>query len=210
MSRLHRRPAIARPAIARPAIVAIGATLLVAALVVAARPVPLGAPTVAADGGTGDAAVVGRFSVDSPAGGAVWTFQEDGDLVVLGPGDLVARGSWTHGGLPGELDATLGLPITGQTLSVLGAVSPDGRQVALYVAASEAASPLDGSPWPAVSRLVGDRIGLIAEPTASPTAPAADCLRPAWLPDAAVDWDRCGDQAGAPVASPSSAASLSA
>jgi hypothetical protein len=140
---------------------------------------------------TDDPSLLGRFSVVSDAGGAVWSFQPGGEIMVVGPGDLLAVGTWAPGPESGEFDAELDVVVTGQVLVVLGAVSPDGRQIALYVAASEATSPLDGIPWPAVSRLVGDRVGLVADPTPSPTPPPADCLRPAWGAAESVDWDRC-------------------
>ena len=140
---------------------------------------------------TADPSPLGRFSVVSDAGGAVWSFQLGGGLMVVGPGDLLAGGTWALGSGPGEFDAELDVAITGQVLSILGAVSPDGGQVALYVAASEATSPLDGIPWPPVSRLVGDRVGLVADATPGPTPPPADCLRPVWGAAESLDWDRC-------------------
>jgi hypothetical protein len=150
----------------------------------------LSAVSPAADSAA-DASLLGRFSVVSDAGGAVWSFQPGGGLMVVGPGDLLAGGTWAPGPGPGEFDAELDVAVTGQVLYILGAVSPDGRQVAIYVAASEATSPLDGIPWPPVSRLVGERVGFVADPTASPTPPPADCLRPAWGTAESVDWDRC-------------------
>jgi hypothetical protein len=138
-----------------------------------------------------DLSLPGRFSVIANAGGAVWSFQPGGGLMVVGPGDLLAAGTWAPGSGPGEFDAELDVTITGQVLSILGAVSPDGGQVALYVAASEATSPLDGIAWPPVSRLVGERVGLVADPTPGPTPPPADCLRPEWSAAETVDWDRC-------------------
>jgi hypothetical protein len=140
---------------------------------------------------TADLPLLGRFSVVSGAGGAVWSFQPGGELMVVGPGELLAEGNWAPGPEAGDFDAELDVAVSGQALSVLGAVSPDGRQIALYVAASAATSPQDGIPWPRVSRLVGDRVGLIADPTPSPTPPPADCLRPAWDAAESVDWDRC-------------------
>ena len=140
---------------------------------------------------TEDSSLPGRFSVVADAGGAVWSFQPGGGLMVVGPGDLLAAGTWTPGSGPGEFDAELDVAITGQVLSILGAVSPDGEQVALYVAASAATSPLDGIHWPPVSRLVGDRVGLVADPTPGPTPAPADCLRTAWSAAESVDWDRC-------------------
>ncbi len=145
--------------------------------------------------------VIGRFAVDSEAGGAVWSFQPSGQLVVVGPGDLIAEGVWAPGSRPGEVDAELEVPVSGQALRVLGAVSPDGSQLALYVTASEATSPLDGIPWPLVSRLVGDRVGLVADSSASPAAPPEECQRPAWGDGDSVDWDRC-DVATTPPTSP--------
>lgn len=138
-----------------------------------------------------DAPVIGGFSVVSDAGGAVWSFRPGGELMVVGPGDLLAEGTWGPGPEADDFDAELDVAVTGQALSILGAVSPDGRQIALYVAASEATSPMDGIPWPPVSRLVGDRVGLVPDPTPSPTPPPADCLRPAWGAAESVDWDRC-------------------
>ncbi len=163
-----------------------GIAVSVAMLVVLA----LSTVSPAADS-TQDSSLAGRFSVVSAAGGAVWSFQPDGELMVVGPGDLLAGGTWAPAAGPGEFDAELDVAITGQVLSILGAVSPDGGQVALYVAASEATSPLDGISWPPVSRLVGERVGFVADPTASPTPPPADCLRPAWGTTESVDWDRC-------------------
>ena len=163
-----------------------GIAVSVAVLVVLA----LSAVSPAADS-TADPSLLGRFSVVSDAGGAVWSFQPGGELMVVGPGDLLAEGRWAPGPEAGDFDAELDVAVSGQVLSILGAVSPDGRQIALYVAASEATSPLDGIPWPAVSRLVGDRVGLVPDPTPSPTRPPADCLRPAWGAAESVDWDRC-------------------
>ena len=84
------------------------------------------------DGGPGvsesawDPALGGRFSVVSEAGGAVWSFLPGGRLVVLGPGELLAEGTWSPGALPGEVDAVLDVPVTEQVLDILGALSPDG------------------------------------------------------------------------------------
>jgi hypothetical protein len=118
--------------------------------------------------------IVGRFALTSEAGGAVWALEEDGDLYVVGPGDLIAEGAWSPGPLDGLFAADVEVPVTGQRLDVMGAVSPDGLQIALHVRASEAATPGDGVPWPALSLLHGQRVGLAAnaslEPTASPSS----------------------------------------
>jgi hypothetical protein len=145
----------------------------------------------------------GRFSVVSEAGGAVWSFLEDGRLVVLGPGDVVAEGSWSRTPLEGTFDATLQATVTDQALRILGALSPDGQRLALYVEATGPGAPGDGAAWPAVSRLTGDRVGLIGDAGERPSPQPADCLRPAWLDDRQVDWYPCGDAAAQALASPS-------
>ena len=135
--------------------------------------------------------VVGRFAVDSAVGGAVWAFQPGGRLIVVGPGDLITRGTWTEGPETGELDARLTIADSGQGLTILGAISPDGQEVALYVAATDAVTPDGWTPWPPVSRLLGERLVPLADAIASPTPMPLDCLRPSWASEAAVDWDRC-------------------
>ena len=176
--------------LARSMIIATGAAAILAVLMMAgglaAEP---GDEPVSAD----------RFSVISEVGGAVWAFLPGGELVVIGPGDLIARGTWRDGPEVGDLDATLTVETSGQDLTILGALSPDGQRIALYVAASEAPSPEGWAPWPVQSRLVGDRVDLVpaAEPSPEPTA--IDCLRPAWGPEAVVDWDRCGDAYASPT-----------
>jgi hypothetical protein len=138
-----------------------------------------------------DSPVVGRYAVDSEAGGAVWAFQPSGQLVVLGPGELVAEGAWTEGPANGEFDGSLRIEVTAQDLEILGAVSPDGRQMALYVRAGEAAAPGDWDPWPAESRLLGTRLQMSPDEAPPPSPAASDCLRPAWGLDDVIDWDRC-------------------
>ena len=157
-----------------------------------------------------DPALGGRFSVVSEAGGAVWSFQPGGELFVLGPGDLIAEGTWSPGPLPGEVDAVVVVPVTEQVLSILGSVSPDGSRLAISVTASEAATPLGGIPWPPASRLVGEQVGLVADPSPSPTPPPDACRRPAWGAGDTVDWDPCAEEPDAtsePAASPRSVAS---
>jgi hypothetical protein len=136
--------------------------------------------------------VSGRYSVGSDAGGAVWSFLDDGRLVVLGPGDLQAEGSWSAVDGDGAFDATLSVAVTDQALRILGAASSDGRELALYVEATEPGSPADGTPWPPVSRLMGARVGLTGEASPRPSPPAQECLRPRWLAGGQVDWDPCG------------------
>lgn len=134
--------------------------------------------------------VVGRFSVTSDAGGAVWTFQPTGALVLIGPGEIISEGTWQPGPDEREFDAEVDVAVTGQRLEVLGEVSPDGSSIALHVAASEPERPADWTPWPAESRLLGERSGMVPSPEPSPTLPPPDCQRPQWI-DGAVDWDRC-------------------
>jgi hypothetical protein len=137
-------------------------------------------------------AVSGRYSVESDAGGAVWSFRDDGRLVVIGPGDLQADGHWSAVAGDGAFDATLSVTVTDQALRILGTASPDGRGLALYVEATEPGSPADGTPWPPVSRLIGARVGLTDEASPRPSLPAQECLRPRWLADGQVDWYPCG------------------
>jgi hypothetical protein len=134
--------------------------------------------------------VVGRYSIISEAGGAVWTFQPGGTLVLIGPGEIVSEGTWTPAPGSGEFDAQVDAAVTGQRLEVLGAVTDDGERVAVFVTATEPERPDDWIPWPAESRLIGERFGMSSEPTPSPSPPPADCARPAWI-DGVVDWDRC-------------------
>jgi hypothetical protein len=137
--------------------------------------------------------VVGRWSITSDAGGAVWAFLPSGALVVSGPGEIVSEGSWTATSGPDELDASVDVQVTGQQLAALAEVSPDGAEMALYVVATEATRPDDWRPWPAESRLVGERFGMIEEETPEPTPVPPDCLRPQWVAGQ-VDWDRCDEE----------------
>ena len=145
-----------------------------------------------------DHPVVGRFVITSASGGAVWAFQPSGALVVIGPGEIISEGTWSAAGGEREFDARLEVTVSGQSLVVLGEVSEAGDAVAMYVTASEPTRPEDWTPWPAESRLVGERLGMIAQPDGSPTPPPLDCARPEWVADV-VDWDRCD---AAPVAEP--------
>lgn len=153
------------------------------------------AATVASSLATGpaeDQVVVGRWSVVSEAGGAVWSFQPSGLLVLVGPGTLEAEGTWTAGPDLREFDATVDVVASGQVLAVLGQVSPDGSEMAVFVAATEPERPSDADPWPAESRLVGERFGMLPEETPSPSPAPPDCERPQWV-EAGVDWDRCDE-----------------
>lgn len=134
--------------------------------------------------------VVGRYSVTSEAGGAVWAFQPGGLLVLIGPGDIMSQGSWSVAAGEREFDATIDYGVTGQVLEILGQVAPDGVAVAFYVSASDATRPDDADPWPMESRLLGERVGMTPEATPSPSP--LDCTRPLWL-GGLVDWDRCDD-----------------
>jgi hypothetical protein len=145
-----------------------------------------------------DHPVVGRFAITSASGGAVWAFQPSGALVVIGPGEIVSEGTWSAAGGEREFDARLEVTVSGQSLAVLGEVSEAGDAVAMYVTASEPTRPEDWTPWPAESRLVGERLGMIAQPDGPPTPSPLDCARPEWVADV-VDWDRCD---AAPVAEP--------
>lgn len=135
--------------------------------------------------------VEGRFSVVSEAGGAIWAFQPGGLLVLTGPGEIMSQGTWSPGSLDldRDFDAAIDYDVAGQQLTVLGQVSPDGQAIAVYVQASDPARPDDADPWPAESRLVGERFGMVA--LASPEPGLIVCERPDWV-DGEVDWDRCG------------------
>lgn len=137
-----------------------------------------------------DHPVVGRWTVTSDAGGAVWAFQPSGVLVVTGPGEISSEGTWSPAAGPDELDATVDVMVTGQELRVLAQVAPDGMGLALYVTASDATRPDDWHPWPAESRLVGLPFGMMVEETPEPTEAPVECLRPLWV-EGEVDWDRC-------------------
>lgn len=137
-----------------------------------------------------DHPVVGRFAITSESGGAVWAFQPGGTLVVTGPGEILSEGTWVPAGGDREFDATVEMTVTGQTLEVMGQVSQDGAAAAVHVLASEPTRPDDWTPWPAVSRLVGERLRMVTEPGSSPVPTPLDCARPEWVEDA-VDWDRC-------------------
>jgi hypothetical protein len=139
-----------------------------------------------------DHPVVGRFSITSEAGGAVWAFQPSGALIVSGPGEIMATGTWAPADADREFDAVVDMTVTGQLLEALGQVSPDGRAIALYVTASEATRPQDWTPWPTESRLTGERFGMVTDPSPSPTPAPPDCARPDWVVGI-VDWDRCDD-----------------
>jgi hypothetical protein len=141
---------------------------------------------------SGEHPVVGRWSITSDAGGAVWAFQPSGTLVVTGPGDILSEGTWTPAAGPDAFDATVAVEITGQQLEAIGQVDPGGTAIALYVTATEATRPDDWLPWPAESRLVGERFGMMVEETPQPSEPPLDCMRPQWV-DGQVDWDRCDE-----------------
>ena len=140
-----------------------------------------------------DHPVVGRWSITSDeVGGAVWAFQPSGVLVISGPGDVMSKGTWSPATGPDEFDATVDVEITGQQLEVLAQVAPDGAGIALYVTATEATRPDDWYPWPAESRLTGQRFGMMVEETPEPTEAPVEGLRPQWV-EGAVDWDRCDE-----------------
>jgi hypothetical protein len=136
--------------------------------------------------------VVGRFAIVSDAGGAVWAFQPSGALVVIGPGEIIAEGTWSAASEPRDFDAWVEVTVSGQHLEVLGQVRDDGEAVAIHVTASEPTRPDDWPPWPTESRLLGERLGMTTGPEPSPTLLPSDCVRPEWI-ERAVDWDRCDD-----------------
>ena len=137
--------------------------------------------------------VVGRWTVESEAGGAVWAFQPSGALMLTGPGEISAEGTWSAAAGPDELDASIDVSVTGQQLEVLAQVAPDGTALALYITATEATRPDDWRPWPAESRLIGQPFGMMVEETPEPTEPPIECLRPQWT-EVEVDWDRCDEE----------------
>ena len=163
------------------------------------------APVMAAEAGD-DHDVVGRYSVESAAGGAVWAFQPSGQLIVLGPADLMAEGTWTGvAGSSSKFDASLDIAVTSQQLTVLGEVSPDRGAIALYIAATPPDDEQQALPWPAESRLTGTLMGMVSEPTPAPSPAAMECLRPVWATDGQVEWDPCasiGAAQGSAAASP--------
>ena len=174
--------------VGRSAITSIAAaTLLLTAVVVS---------SVAQDA-TEDHPVVGRWSITSDeVGGAVWAFQPSGSLIISGPGEIMSEGSWSPAAGPDELDASVETEVTGQQLEILAQVAPDGMALALYATATEAERPDDWHPWPAESRLVGERFGMMVEETPEPTEAPVECLRPQWV-EGEVDWDRCDEDAPA-------------
>ena len=137
-----------------------------------------------------DHPVVGRWTIESDVGGSVWAFQPSGALIITGPGDILSQGRWTPADGADELDASVDVEVTGQQLDILAQVAPDGRNIALYVTATEAERPDDWYPWPPESRLVGQRFGMMVEETPQPSETPVDCLRPQWV-GGEVDWDRC-------------------
>ncbi|MFV2062057.1 MAG: hypothetical protein ACC726_00925 [Chloroflexota bacterium] len=137
--------------------------------------------------------VVGRFSIESEAGGAVWAFQPSGKLILTGPGEQIAEGAWSSSAASSrKFDATLDVAVTGQELTVLGEVSPQGAGIALFIAATPPNDEDNALPWPSESRLTGQRFGFSSEATPVPSLDATECLRPSWATDGTVDWDPCG------------------
>jgi len=134
--------------------------------------------------------VTGRYSIESDAGGAVWAFQLGGLLVVTGPGDISSEGTWKPASGEREFDASVEVTVSGQSLDVLGQVSPDGDRIAVYVIATTPTRPDDADPWPTESRLIGERFGMVVDASPPPLPTPEDCARPEWVEDA-VDWDRC-------------------
>ena len=177
----------------------------------AQSPGPTVAPDAAPSARPASFVIEGRYAVTSDAGGAVWAFQPGGMLMLVGPGDLVAAGSWQPVAGQGWFDASVDVRLTGQRLTVLGALAPDGVRIALHVRASEPRSPENGVPWPPVSRLVGERLGMVTD--GAVLAPGGDeCLRPTWESSDVVVWEPClagptgtSEASIAPVSSPAPA-----
>jgi hypothetical protein len=113
-------------------------------------------------------------------------------LVLTGPGEISSEGTWQVAEGDGAFDADVDVLVSGQELSVLGQVSSDGTEIALYIIATDAAKPEDWTPWPAESRLLGQPFGMMTEETPEPTESPLDCLRPEWV-GGEVDWDRCDE-----------------
>jgi hypothetical protein len=160
---------------------------------------------LAADEAT-DHDVAGRFTIASEVGGAVWAFQPSGKLIVTGPGQSIAEGDWMSAdGSDTKFDASLDVGVTSQDLTILGEVSPSGDEVALFVAATAPDDQQNALPWPAESRVTGQRLGVITEPSPEPSLDPIECLRPSWTAEGSVDWDRCGsvEPSAAGAASPS-------
>jgi hypothetical protein len=122
--------------------------------------------------GAGPGHIEGRYAVTSEVGGAVWVFEADGDLVVIGPGELLAEGAWSEGLVGGLFGAGVEVPVTGQDLEIMGAISPDGLQVAMLIRATEAATPDDGVVWPALSLLHGELVSLAPDSPDPAVAPS--------------------------------------
>ena len=149
--------------------------------------------TMAADDG-----LAGRYGLESPVGGAVWALQPSGLLVVVGPGDLVARGSWQPGAAARSVDLLVRDAGSRQQLTILGALSPDGRLLALCVAA-EPSGDTDGPAWPARSRLLGTRLTLRPEATTPPAEGGSPAEEPS---PAAVGSSAAGASPAMVVTSP--------
>ena len=134
--------------------------------------------TASAADGAEEHEVLGRFSIESGAGGAVWAFLPDGLVVVTGPGDISSEGTWVTAAGERDFDANVEVTVSGQALDVLGQVSPGGDKVAVYVLATEPTRPDDAVPWPPESRLIGERFGMVVEPSPSALPLPEDCARP--------------------------------
>jgi hypothetical protein len=144
----------------------------------------------------------GRFSVISEAGGAVWAFQPGGELVVVGPGDLVARGAWRDGPEVDDLDATLRVEASGQDLTIR---VPSARWATRALRGGQRSDVARGLGALAAPVAPGGRPrGAVTTTEPSPTPPPLDCLRPVWASDVLVDWDRCGDADAALIVVPES------
>jgi hypothetical protein len=167
---------------------------VISSIVVAILLVTAVAATGLAQDDAADHEVVGRWTLEAEPGGSVWAFQPSGMLIATGPGEILSEGTWTATGTEREFDIALDVVVTGQALEALGQVSPDGTEIALYVTATEATRPDDWRPWPAESRLIGERFGMMPAETPVPSAPPLACLRPDWV-DGEIDWDRCDEVA---------------
>lgn len=160
----------------------------IAALIAAAASILVGATApVASEATTSPLSThraIGMFSVESAAGGAVWTFRDDGMVRLIGPGEAFAMGSWSAGdGDDRRLQGSIDVRTSAQTLTFDGQVSADGSAIALLVRATEPLDPAGIFDWPPESRLVGRRVGFRpVEP--DPSASRAPSPSPASNPAA--------------------------
>jgi hypothetical protein len=94
----------------------------------------------------------------------VWAFQPSGKLMLVGPGDLEAEGTWApYADHDRAFHASVDIEASSQVLTIIGAAAGDGRTIAMFVAASEPDDRGLVHPWPAGSVLFAGRFGLTVE-----------------------------------------------